>query len=71
MKAVNFKEEQLEINGVQILITAYKAGDIYHCHVANTDPGAVIARASAQNAEEAKQAALKKAKNRLTPLKHL
>ena len=65
MKAEYYTEELRELNGIPIRIITYKAGEEYHCHVANVDPGAVIARASSQSVDEAKQKALKKATERL------
>jgi hypothetical protein len=64
-KAENYRVEKKEILGVMVSITSYKIGERFHCHVANIDPGATIARAEGDTSEEAEQLALNKAKERL------
>jgi hypothetical protein len=63
-----FLEEYIELNGISIRITSYKIGDTFHCHVANTDPGATIARATATSKEAAVEEAIRKAAERIRPL---
>ena len=41
-------------------IETYKLGDVYHCTIANVDPGARFARADGATREEAEQRALRK-----------
>ena len=65
IRAEEYKEEWIELKGVSIFISTYRMEEIYHCHVASAEPGAVIARASAGGYEEAKQKALKKTMERL------
>jgi ribosome-associated translation inhibitor RaiA len=66
MKAENFTEDILELNGVEVRVTTYKIGEEYHCHVYSADPGAAIARAHATQRERAIEEALQKAKKRLS-----
>ena len=61
MKAEEYSREQREIAGWQITVETYKLGDVYHCTIANVDPGARIARADGTTKEEAEQRAIEKA----------
>jgi hypothetical protein len=65
MNSEKFQEEITEVNGVKMRVTTYKIGDKFHCHVATTDPGATIARASSESKEEAQETALNKAEQRV------
>ena len=65
MKAENFKEEFTEISGVAIRVTTYKIGDDYYCHIYNVDPGATIARSTADTREKAVGEAMLKVRNRI------
>jgi hypothetical protein len=53
--------ERRTLEGTPVTVTSYRIGDTHHCHVANLDPGATIARASAATAEEAIRVAVEKA----------
>jgi len=44
-----------------VTIETYKLGDIYHCTIANVDPGARVARADGATCEEAESRAIEKA----------
>jgi len=50
-----------EIAGWAITIDTYKLGDVYHCTIANVDPGARLARAEGSTREEAEARAIEKA----------
>jgi hypothetical protein len=52
---------QQELAGWQVTIETYKLGDVYHCTIANVDPGARIARADGATREEAESRAIGKA----------
>ena len=65
MKAEEHRVDARQIAGHRVNITSYRIGDRYHCHVDNVDPGAVISRAEGSTQEEAIQAALAKAQQRL------
>jgi methylmalonyl-CoA mutase cobalamin-binding subunit len=65
MTTKDFLEEYSEVNGTKVRITTYKIGNEFHCHVANADPGATIARTSAASKEDAVSEAIKKASERI------
>lgn len=65
MKTENYRVERQEIVGVKVSVTSYQIGARFHCHVANLDPGATIARAEADSHAEAVRLALEKAGARL------
>jgi hypothetical protein len=60
-KVEGHRVERRTLEGTRVEVTSYRIGGTYHCHVANLDPGATIARASAATAEEAIRVALEKA----------
>lgn len=66
LHAEDHQEERIVLDGWPVLVTTYRVGERYYCHVANTDPGATIARAAGSDAEEAKRNALAVAGRRLT-----
>ncbi len=45
MKPEEYSRRQEELAGWPISIETYKLGDVYHCTIANVDPGARFARA--------------------------
>jgi hypothetical protein len=47
-------------------VTSYKIGDMYHCKADNVSPGAQIARTTGATREEAENAAIAKATERLS-----
>ena len=61
MKPEEYSRRQQELAGWQVSIETYKLGDVYHCTIANVDPGARFARADGKTREEAESAALAKA----------
>ena len=65
LKTEDYTTETRELSGVQIRIDSYKIGDRFYCHIENTDPGAIIARADAASREDAVQLALAKVGGRL------
>lgn len=65
MQAEQYQTEKTRINDVPVVITSYKIGLTYHCRVANADPGAIIARSSADTPEEAYRLVKEKAEKRL------
>jgi hypothetical protein len=52
---------QQELAGWQVMIETYKLGGMYHCTIANVDPGARFARADGETKEEAESRAIEKA----------
>jgi hypothetical protein len=61
MKPEDYSRRQQEIAGWPATIESYKLGDVYHCTIANVDPGARIARADGATKEEAELRAIEKA----------
>jgi hypothetical protein len=61
MKPEEYSRRQQELAGWPIAIETYKLGDVYHCTIANVDPGARFARADGPTREEAESRALEKA----------
>lgn len=61
MKPEDYSRRQQEIGGWQVTIETYKLGDVYHCTIANLDPGARFARADGATKEEAEKLAMDKA----------
>jgi len=65
MKPEEYSRRQQELVGWSISIETYKLGDVYHCAIANVDPGARFARAQGPTREEAERVALEKAERHL------
>ena len=65
MKPEDHSRRQMDLAGWPITVETYKLGDVYHCSIANVDPGARIARADGSTREEAEQRALEKAQRYL------
>jgi hypothetical protein len=61
MRAEDFSERQVEVNGWQCRLTSYRLGEIYHCTADNVSPGARLARATGASREEAERGALERA----------
>lgn len=65
MKAEEYSERKLEIEGWPVNLTTYRIGDVYHSHADNVSPGANIARATAPTREEAENRVLERARHHL------
>ncbi len=61
MKPEEHTRRQDELAGWPVTIETYKLGDVYHCTIANVDPGARVARADGSTREEAERQATEKA----------
>jgi hypothetical protein len=61
LKPEDYSRRQQELAGWPITIETYKLGGVYHCTIANVDPGARFARADGSTKEEAEGLALEKA----------
>jgi hypothetical protein len=61
MKPNDYSRRQQELAGWQVTVETYKLGDLYHCSIANVDPGARFARGNGATKEEAETSALEKA----------
>ena len=53
MKPQDYSRRQQELAGWQVTVETYKLGDLYHCSIANVDPGARFARGNGVTKEEA------------------
>ncbi len=65
MKAEDYSERELGVAGWPVRLTSYKLGDTYYCKADNVSPGAAIARTTGATRQEAEEAALEKARQRL------
>ena len=61
MKPEDYSRHQQELAGWQVMIETYKLGGVYHCTIANVDPGARFARADGETKAEAEARAMEKA----------
>ena len=61
MKPEDQSRRQQELAGWLVTIETYKLGDVYHCSIANVDPGARFARADGATKDEAESRAIEKA----------
>jgi hypothetical protein len=61
MKPEDYSRRQEQIGGWAVTIETYKLGDVYHCAIANVDPGARFARADGKTKDEAESLAIEKA----------
>jgi len=61
MKPEEHSRRQQELAGWPVTIETYKLGDVYHCAIANVDPGARFARADGETKAEAESRAMEKA----------
>jgi len=66
VKAEEYSERVVDVNGWQCRLTSYKLGDVYHCHADNVSPGARLARSTGVTKEEAERKALQRATELLT-----
>ena len=65
MKPDHQTSRREELAGWPVTIETYRLGDVYHCTIANVDPGARFARADGKTKEEAESTALAKAEKYL------
>ncbi len=65
MKPEEYLREQRELAGWQITVETFKLNGVYHCTIANVDPGGRIARADGPTREDAVRLALQKAETYL------
>lgn len=61
MKPEDYSREPRELAGWAVTVETYKLGAVYHCTIANVDPGARFARADGATREEAEERAIEKA----------
>jgi hypothetical protein len=61
MKPEDYTRRQEALAGWAVTIETYKLGEVYHCTIANADPGARFARADGATRAEAEARAIEKA----------
>jgi hypothetical protein len=61
MKPEDHSREPRELAGWPVIVESYRLDGVYHCTIANADPGARIARADGATKAEAEQKAVEKA----------
>ncbi len=66
MNVEEYRERKIEIAGWPVNLTSYRIGEVCHCKADNVSPGAAIARATGATREEAENAAIAKATERLS-----
>ena len=65
MKAEEFQERRVEVQGWQVNLSSYRLGNEYHCKADNVSPGAALARTTGATRQEAEEKALQRAKELL------
>jgi len=65
MKAEDFQQRKVDVEGWQVNLTSYRIGAVFYCKADNVSPGAAIARAEGATREEAETKALATARERL------
>ena len=65
MKAEDYRQRQIELEGWAVNLTSYRIGPTFYCTADNVSPGAAIARTSATTREEAEAAAIDRARAKL------
>lgn len=66
VKAENFQERRLDIEGWPVRLTSYRVGNKYVCQADNVSPGTCLARSTAETLEEAEAQVLSKARYMLS-----
>jgi len=61
MRAEEFQERELEIDGWPVRITSYRLGEEWHSKADNISPGAALARTKGPTREAAEETALQRA----------
>lgn len=65
MKAEDYQERTLKVNGWSVNLSSYRAGGVFRCKADNVSPGACLARAQGSTREEAEAKALERARKLL------
>ena len=65
MKAENFSERRVEVDGWPVNVSSYQLGEKWHAKADNVSPGANLARAEADTREAAEQRVLDRARELL------
>ena len=65
MKAEDYSERHLELEGWPVNVTSWRLGETWHAKADNVSPGAALARMSAGTKEEAEARVIARAKELL------
>jgi hypothetical protein len=65
MKAEEYQERKVEVQGWQVNLTSYRLNGVYRCKADNVSPGAALARSEGASREEAESKALRRAEELL------
>jgi hypothetical protein len=71
MKTEEFRERRIEVEGWPVNLTTYRIGQTWHAKADNVSPGALLARASGASSEDAEQAVVAEAAERLARTRRL
>jgi len=66
MKAENYQECKVEIEGWPVNLSSYEADGVFHCKADNVSPGAALARTRGATREEAEEKAIERARELLS-----
>lgn len=66
MRAEDYQESRIEINGWPVNLTSYRVGSVYHCKADNVSPGAALTRTTGATREEAEEKAIARARELLS-----
>jgi hypothetical protein len=69
MKAGDYQERRLEIEGWPVKLTSYRIGETFYCTADDVSPGVAVARTNGQTREEAETAAIERARSKLVATK--
>ncbi len=61
MKAEEFRERKVEVQGWPVNLSSYRLGNVYHCKADNVSPGAALCRTTGATRQEAEDKALRRA----------
>jgi hypothetical protein len=65
MRAEDYSERQLELDGWPVNVSSWRLGETWHAKADNVSPGAALARITATSKEEAEAKAIARAKELL------
>lgn len=69
MKAEEYQERKVVVNGWPVNLTSYRLGSVFHCKADNVSPGAALARTEGATREDAETKALERAQKLLARTK--
>jgi hypothetical protein len=61
LKAEDFSEQRLDIDGWPIRLTSWRLGAVWHCHADNVSPGSTLARVHGHSKQDVERQATQRA----------